>query len=168
MTSWRDGSWCWSVCWEQTAECICNLKLQPSHSDPQPSLGRRACRVRLQSAIAESRLQLQKISAAIAESRLQLQNLGCNCRISAHPGCNCRMAHCIRRWLGCNSRLQMHLAVSLPKGSWIRMARSCNCRLQMHSAEDLCPRGENAHTSGQCSCAACSILSVLTQCGVPP
>ena len=51
----------------QTAECICNLELQPSHSDPQSSLGQRACRV-------------------------QLQNLGCNCRISA---CNCRISAAI-------------------------------------------------------------------------
>ena len=53
----------------ETAECICNLKLQPSHSDLQPSLGRRACRVHLKSGIAA-----EHFSVAIAESWLQLQD----------------------------------------------------------------------------------------------
>ena len=66
------------------------------------TLGRRDCRVHLQSEIAAEPFRppafswaegLQSafaiwncsraLSAAIAESRLQLQNLGCNCRISA-------------------------------------------------------------------------------------
>jgi len=113
------------------AECICNLQLQPSHSDPT-SLGQGDCRVHLQSGIAAEPPTNAADRPVIAAEILQLQPKFCNCsrnsaiaaeRCSAAiPGCKCTLQALRPRegwrseWLGCNFRLQMHSAVSPPKG----------------------------------------------------
>ena len=138
----------------QTAECICNLELQPSHSDPQSSLGQRACRVHLQSAIAAEHL-----SAAIAESRLQLQNLSCNCRFSA------AIAGRSAAFVGGSkvARLQFQIAnapCSLPAQGKLDPNGSaaiadCKCTLQ-----DLCPKGKNALFT-PLGCSGCLKLQMV-------
>jgi len=104
------------------AECICNLQLQPSHSDPT-SLGQGDCRVHLQSGIAAEPPTNAADRPAIAAEILQLQPRFCNCsRNSASV------------WLGCNCRLQLHSAGPPPKGGLgVRMAR-----LQFQIAVALC------------------------------
>ena len=116
------------------AECICNLQLQPSHSDPQLPLWAG----RLQGAFAIwncSRATYECTTSAadrpaIAAEILQLQPRFCNCsrnsaiaaeRCSAAvPDCKCTLQALRPRegwgseWLGCNFRLQMHSAVSPP------------------------------------------------------
>ena len=112
------------------AECICNLQLQPSHSDPT-SLGQGDCRVHLQSGVAAGPATNAADRPAIAAEILQLQPRFCNCsrnsaiaaeRCSAAiPDCKCTLQALRPRegwgseWLGCNFRLQMHSAVSPPK-----------------------------------------------------
>ena len=54
------------------AECICNLQLQPSHSDPT-SLGQGDCRVHLQSGVAAGPATNAADRPAIAAEILQLQ-----------------------------------------------------------------------------------------------
>ena len=59
------------------AECICNLQLQPSHSDPT-SLGQGDCKVHLQSGIAAEPPTNAAGHPAIAAEILQLQPRFCN------------------------------------------------------------------------------------------
>ena len=100
------------------AECICNLQLQPSHSDPT-SLGQGDCRVHLQSGIAAEPPTNAADRPVIAAEILQLQPKFCNCS---------------REVLGCNSRLQMHSAGPPPK----RRLEVGMARLQFQIANALC------------------------------
>ena len=114
------------------AECICNLQLQPSHSDPT-SLGQGDCRVHLQSGIAA------KPPIRMQRTVLQLQPRSCNC--SRDPAIAAEILQLQPR----GARLQFQIANALcrlsaqgegggPNGS--AAITDCKCTLQA-----LRPRG---------------------------
>ena len=113
---------------ELPAECICNLQLQPDDLGSNPSLGRNACRVYLQSAIAIGRSWLEPLpSPPWGEMPAE-----CICNLQLQPSiCNWAAEHLQLQPNICNcSRTSAIAAEHLQLQPWVHLQLQpsiCNC-----------------------------------------